>query len=237
RKEGLRHFASRLALDVEGLGDKLIEQLVDKEQVRTAADLFELNRDELIELERMGVKSADNLLAALQSSKSTTFARFIYALGIREVGEATARSLARHFGELDGLRRASVEALEEVDDVGPIVAGNIHAFFQKPENLRAVERLVAAGVHWEAEPGGEGPLPLAGQTWVLTGTLATLTRDAAKARLVALGAKVAGSVSKKTGQVVAGPSAGSKLAKAESLGVPVIDEAGLLEILNEHEQS
>jgi len=171
------------------------------------------------------------------SSKSTTFARFIYALGIREVGEATARSLAQHFGELEGLRQATVEELEEVDDVGPIVASNIHAFFQNPENSRAVERLVAAGVHWEAESRSDGPLPLAGQTWVLTGTLETLTRDAAKARLVALGAKVAGSVSKKTQQVVAGPGAGSKLAKAESLGVPVVDEAGLLEILDEHEQT
>jgi DNA ligase (NAD+) len=237
RKEGLRHFASRLALDIEGLGDKLIEQFVEKDQVRIAADLFSLERDELIELERMGAKSADNLLAALQVSKSTTLARFIYALGIREVGEATAQSLARHFGDIGNLQEASLEVLEEVADVGPIVAGNIRCFFDDDENRQAVERLVAAGVHWESvEPAARAkPLPLAGQTWVLTGTLETLARDIAKARLTALGAKVAGSVSKKTQQVVAGPGAGSKLAKAEELGVPVMDEAALLEVFNEHE--
>ena len=239
RKEGLRHFASRLALDIEGLGDKLIEQLVDSEQVRNAADLFSLERDGLVELERMGAKSADNLLAALNAAKKTTLARFIYALGIREVGEATAQSLAQHFGNMTDLRAASLEALEEVADVGPIVAGNVHAFFLSAENQQAVERLIDAGVHWASVTPArsvDDPLPLAGQTWVLTGTLETLTRDAAKARLVALGAKVAGSVSKKTHQVVAGPGAGSKLTKAEGFGVPVMDEPGLLEVFNEFER-
>ncbi|MFP6837070.1 MAG: NAD-dependent DNA ligase LigA, partial [Pseudomonadales bacterium] len=235
RKEGLRHFASRLALDIEGLGDKLIEQLVETEQVKIAADLFSLDRDRLIALERMGAKSADNLLAALDSSKNTTFARFIYALGIREVGETTARNLAQHFGEIHYLQQASAEQLEAVADVGPIVAGNVHRFFQNPDNHCAVEGLIGAGVHWELASGHHGPLPLAGQTWVLTGTLETLTRDVAKARLVALGAKVAGSVSKKTQQVVAGPGAGSKLAKAVALGVSVMDEAALLEVLDERE--
>ncbi|MCZ6709671.1 MAG: NAD-dependent DNA ligase LigA [Gammaproteobacteria bacterium] len=236
RKEGLRHFASRLALDIEGLGDKLIEQLVETEQVKIAADLFSLDRDRLIALERMGVKSADNLLAALDSSKKTTFARFIYALGIREVGETTARNLAQHFGEIRYLQQASAEQLEAVADVGPIVAGNVHRFFDNADNHRAVAGLIDAGVHWESASRHDGPLPLAGQTWVITGTLETLTRDAAKARLVALGAKVAGSVSKKTQQVVAGPGAGSKLTKAEALGVPVMNEAGLLEVLDEHER-
>jgi len=235
RKEGLCHFASRLALDIEGLGDKLIDQLVDTDLVKTAADLFGLDRDALVGLERMGPKSAENLLAALDTSKKTTFARFIYALGIREVGEATAQNLAQHFGDMRNLQRATAEGLEEVPDVGPIVAGNIHRFFQTAENQRAVKRLVDAGVCWEPLPRRERTLPLAGQTWVLTGTLQTLTRDAAKARLMALGAKVAGAVSKKTRQVVAGPGAGSKLAKAEALGVPVMDEAGLLEVFNEQE--
>jgi DNA ligase (NAD+) len=235
RKEGLRHFASRLALDIEGLGDKLIEQLVDKGQVSTAADLFFLDRDELISLDRMGAKSADNLLAALADSKTTTFARFIYALGIREVGEATAQNLARHFGGILSLQQAGLEELELVADVGPIVAGNIRVFFADPENLEAVTRLTDAGVQWETTHPPVQSLPLAGQTWVLTGTLEAMSRDAAKEQLVTLGAKVAGSVSKKTHQVVAGPGAGSKLAKAQALGVPVMDESGLIEVLANHD--
>jgi len=234
RKEGIRHFASRLGMDIEGLGDKLIEQLVDKGQIRTVADLFSLQREELIELERMGSKSADNLLTALETSKSTTFARFIYALGIREVGEATAQNLALHFGNIDRLQHATIEELLEVADVGPIVARHVHDYFQNADNVAVVERLLAAGVRWEPVAARQGPRPLAGQTWVLTGTLETLTRDEAKARLSALGAKVANSVSKKTSQVVAGPGAGSKLARAEELGVAVMDEAGLLQLLSEH---
>jgi DNA ligase (NAD+) len=234
RKEGIRHFASRLAMDIEGLGDKLVEQLVEEGQVKTAADLFFLDRDELIELDRMGPKSADNLLAALQASKSTTLARFIYALGIREVGEATAQNLAQHFGGVRELREASLAELEEVVDVGPIVAAKVYDFFHIVENLRAVERFVEAGVRWDPLPRRDVSRPLAGQTWVLTGTLEAMSRPAAKAQLTALGAKVASSVSKKTQQVVAGPGAGSKLAKAEELGVPVMDEAGLLEVLREH---
>lgn len=234
RKERLRHFASRLALDIEGLGDKLIEQLVDKEQVTVAADLFRLQQDELIRLERMGAKSAEKLLAAIERSRETTLARFIYALGIREVGEATAQSLASHFGDLEPLRRAEVAELEQVADVGPVVAGNIHRFFADVENARAVDALLEAGVRWPAVTVDAGPQPLVGQTWVLTGTLESLTRDAAKAELVALGAKVSGSVSKKTSQVVAGPGAGSKLDKARELGVPVMNEAEFLDVLQSH---
>ena len=237
RKEGLRHFASRLALDIEGLGDKIIEQLVATNQVTIAADLFSLDREALMELERMGAKSADNLLAAFHTSKKTTLARFIYALGIREVGEATAQNLAKRFGDIPRLRDATLEALEEVADIGPIVADNIHRFFLSSDNRRAVDRLIEAGVHWQRPPRQASPQPLAGQTWVLTGTLETLPRNVAKTRLVALGAKVAGSVSKTTQQVVAGTRAGSKLVKAEKLGVPVMDEAGLLELFSAHEQS
>ncbi|NIP15167.1 MAG: NAD-dependent DNA ligase LigA [Pseudomonadales bacterium] len=234
RKEGLRHFASRLALDIEGLGDKLIEQLVDKDQVRIAADLFRLDKDELIRLERMGAKSAENLLAAIERSRETTLARFVYALGIREVGEATAQSLASHFGDLKPLRQAEVAELEQVPDVGPVVAGNIHGFFADADNARAVDALLAAGVRWQHMTVGGGPQPLLGQTWVLTGTLERMTRDAAKAELVALGAKVSGSVSGKTTQVVAGPGAGSKLEKARNLGVPVMEEAEFLDVLESH---
>ncbi len=234
RKEGLRHFASRLALDIEGLGDKLIEQLVDKDQVRIAADLFSLRKDELIRLERMGAKSAENLLAAIERSRETTLARFIYALGIREVGEATAQSLARHFGDLEPLRRAQVAELEQVPDVGPVVAGNIHSFFANDDGARAVDALLEAGIRWPAVAVETGAQPLLGQTWVLTGTLESMTRDAAKSELVALGAKVSGSVSGKTSRVVAGPGAGSKLEKARDLGVPVMDEAEFLEVLESH---
>jgi DNA ligase (NAD+) len=235
RKEGLKHFASRLAMDIEGLGDKLLEQLVERDLVTDPADLYGLDLETLAQLPRMGQKSSENVLAALDHSRNTTFARFIYALGIREVGEATAANLATHFGDLGALMAADQEALEAVDDVGPIVAGQIVRYFEDPAHREMIERLLAAGIHWQVmEPASAGTGPLDGQTWVLTGTLESLTRDQAKARLMSLGAKVTGSVSKKTDRLVAGPGAGSKLTKAQTLGIPVLDEAGLLALLSEH---
>jgi len=235
RKEGIRHFASRLAMDIEGLGDKLIEQLVEGDLITDPADLYGLDLDTLAALPRMGVKSGEKVLTALEQSKQTTLARFIYALGIREVGEATAAGLASHFGDLEPLMAADQAALETVEDVGPVVARNIVRFFADPAHREMIDRLRAVGVTWEvvAAPKAASQ-PLAGQTWVLTGTLESMTRDEAKAHLTALGAKVAGSVSKKTTQVVAGPGAGSKLDKAEALGVPVMDEAALIAVLEEH---
>ena len=203
--------------------------------MRTPADLYRLEGETLSELPRLGEKSAQNLLDALQASKSTTLSRFIYALGIREVGEATAQSLANHFGGLDALRAATPEVLEVVPDVGPIVAEKIAAYFGNPDNSAVVDELVEAGVAWPAIEAVADSLPLAGQTWVLTGTLERMTRNEAKERLVGLGAKVAGSVSGKTTQVVAGPGAGTKLAKAEELNVPVMDEARLLDVLEDHD--
>lgn len=228
RKEALKHFASRRALDIDGLGEKLIEQLVERDWVTTPADLFRLEAERLAELPRMGQKSSENLVASLEKARATTLARFIYALGIREVGEATAANLARHFGTLEALMEAEVEALEAVEDVGPIVAAHLHTFFRQPHNRETIDDLIACGLRWEEEAVGERPKPLAGQTWVLTGTLASMTRDQGKARLQALGAKVAGSVSKKTAGLVAGEAAGSKLEKAMQLGVPVLDEAAFL---------
>ena len=226
QRERLRHFASRLALDIEGLGDKLVDQLVTEGLVQSPVDLYGLTQEQLAGLERMGEKSADNLLAALEASKETTFARFIYALGIREVGEATAAALAARYRTLARLLEADVESLQDVEDVGPIVAAKIIDFFSTPDNRKlAVDLHEEIGVEWPT-PGAlddEAP-PLVGQTWVLTGTLTAMTRNEAKARLNALGAKVAGSVSKNTSCVVAGPGAGSKLAKAEELGIEVIDE-------------
>ena len=211
RKESIKHFASRRALDIEGLGDKLIEQLVDNGLVDDPSDLFGLAAETLAGLERMGDKSAQNLVAALAKSRDTTLARFLYALGIREVGEATALALASHFGSLDGIRSADEEALQQTPDVGPVVARHVHTFFRQPHNLEVIARLRAAGVHWpEAEPGtaAAAAQPLSGKTFVLTGTLSE-PRDVVKQRLQALGAKVAGSVSKKTDFVVAGEDAGS----------------------------
>ncbi len=236
RKESIRHFASRLALDIEGLGDKLVEQLVDADLIHTAADLFDLTEEQLVSLERMGKKSADNLLEALESSKETTLPRFIYSLGIQEVGESTARNLAMYFRDLEPLRTSTEEELQQVPDIGPIVAEKIHAFFAQPENETVIDKLVAKGIRWEVEPEPENADALAGETWVLTGTLSTLTRDEAKAKLQALGAKVAGSVSKKTTCVVAGDAAGSKLAKAQSLGVNVMDEDEFRELMASHGQ-
>ncbi|MGY2486248.1 NAD-dependent DNA ligase LigA [Cupriavidus sp. CP313] len=234
RKQSLLHFAQRRAMDIEGLGDKLVEQLVDQGIVRTPADLFKLGVAKLAALERMADKSAANLVAAIDTSRETTMNRFIFALGIRHVGEATAKDLAKHFGKLDGLMAADEAALLEVNDVGPVVAQSIAHFFAEPHNVEVIEQLRAAGVHWtESEPVAKAPAPLSGKTFVLTGTLPTMSREDAKELLEAAGAKVAGSVSKKTDYVVAGAEAGSKLDKAEALGVPVLDEAGMLALLAE----
>lgn len=238
RKQAIKHFASRKAFDIEGLGDKLVEMLVDQQLINSIADLFHLEHAAVSGLERMGDKSAQNLLDALEKSKRTTLARFIYALGIREVGEATALNLANHFSELDVLMSASEEQLLEVEDVGPIVASHIVHFFQQSHNQEIISALLDEGVQWPAvEKRAVQEMPLTGQTWVLTGSLENLTRDQAKARLVALGAKVSGSVSAKTHCVVAGASAGSKLAKAEKLGIDVLDEEALLSLLKELETS
>lgn len=232
RKQSLLHFAQRRAMDIEGLGDRLVEQLVDLGIVRTPADLYKLGVAKLAALERMADKSAANLVAAIDKSRATTMNRFIFALGIRHVGEATAKDLARHFGKLDALMAADEAALLEVNDVGPVVAQSIAHFFAEPHNVEVIEQLRAAGVHWpESEPVAKAPAPLSGKTFVLTGTLPTLSREDAKELLEAAGAKVAGSVSKKTDYVVAGAEAGSKLDKAEALGVPVLDEAGMLALL------
>ena len=232
RKQALLHFAGRRAMDIEGLGDKLVDQLVDRGLVRTPADVYGLSLETLAGLERMAEKSAANLLQAVETSKGTTLARFIFALGIRNVGETTAKDLAKHFGSLDKLIAAAEDDLLAVRDVGPIVAQSIIQFFFEPHNLDVVNKLRAAGVHWPESVGMQQSLGiLAGKTLVLTGTLPTLTRDVAKEKIEAAGGKVAGSVSKKTDYVVAGEEAGSKLAKAQELGVTILDEAGLLALL------
>jgi len=232
RKGGLLHFVSRRAMDVEGLGDQLVEQLVDRQVVTTAADLYKLGLTSLAELDRMAEKSAQNVLHALEKSKKTTLMRFIYALGIRHVGESTAKELARHFGNLDAFIDASEAALLEVADVGPVVAQSIRAYFADPLNVELVQQLRAAGIHWpEQETENNRPRPLLGKTFVLTGTLPNLSRDQAQALIEEQGGKVSGSVSKKTHYVVAGAEAGSKLAKAEELGVNILDEAGLHQLL------
>ncbi|WP_219220486.1 NAD-dependent DNA ligase LigA [Variovorax boronicumulans] len=232
RKEAILHFAARRALDIEGLGDKLVEQLVDAQLIRTLPDLYKLGFTTLAGLERMADKSANNLIAALEISKKTTLPRFLFGLGIRHIGESTAKELARHFGKLDAIIDASEEQLLEVDDVGPVVATSLRTFFDQPHNREVVEQLRASGVQWEeGEPAPRALKPLAGKTFVITGTLPTLSRDEAKDKLEAAGAKVAGSVSKKTDYLVAGAEAGSKLEKANLLGVAVIDEGGMLELL------
>jgi DNA ligase (NAD+) len=232
RKQSLLHFAGRRALDIEGLGDKLVDQLVDAGIVHTPADIYKLGLAELAALERMAEKSAANVLAAIERSKDTTLARFIFALGIRHVGEATAKDLASHFGSLGALLAADEAALLQVNDVGPVLAESIARFFAEPHNREGIEQLRAAGVHWpEGPPQVAAPGPLAGMTLVLTGTLPTLSRDAAKALIEAAGGKVAGSVSQKTDYVVAGVEAGSKLAKAEELGIAVLDEDGLQQLI------
>ncbi len=233
RKEAILHFAHRRAVEVEGLGDKLVEQLVDANVIRTLPDLYKLGLTALASLERMADKSANNLLEALEKSKQTTLPRFLFGLGIRHVGEATAKELARHFGKLDAIMDATEEQLLEVSDVGPIVAKSLRTFFDQPHNREVVEQLRACGVTWEeGEPAARAPQPFSGKTFVITGTLPTLSRDEAKERVEAAGGKVAGSVSKKTDYVVAGSEAGSKLVKAQELGVAIIDEAALLLMLD-----
>ena len=234
RKESLRHFASRLAMDIEGLGEKLVDLLVEKGLVKDPSDLYRLTQGDIEALPRMGEKSARNLLQALEGSKQTTFARFIYALGIREVGETTAASLARHYLRLDALREACEASLAEVADVGPVIAARVRQFFADEHNGRVVDGLIEQGVCWET-PTKPTRLPLEGETWVLTGALTGMTRNEAKARLLRLGAKVAGSVSAKTTNVVAGDAAGGKLEQAKELGVPVIDEGAFLDALQKHE--
>jgi DNA ligase (NAD+) len=235
QKAAIRHFASRRAMDIEGLGDKLVEQLVDRGLVENVAGLYRLQRETLLGLERMGAKSVDNLLAALEKSKETTLPRFIFALGIREVGEATALNLARHFGSWEALTAASDEELLAVPDVGPVVADHLRQFFDSPASMAVVAALRDAGVRWpDLAVARTGELPLAGQTWVVTGKLESMGRNEAKSRLQELGAKVAGSVSAKTYCVVAGPGAGSKLARAEELGVEVIEEEAFLALLAGH---
>jgi len=235
RKQAILHFAQRRALDIEGLGDKLVDQLVDGGIVRTLPDLFKLGIANLTALERMGDKSAANLVDGLAKAKTTTLARFLFGLGIRHVGETTAKDLAKHFGALDRILGASEEKLLEVPDVGPIVAQSIHTFFAQPHNREVVEQLRAAGVTWPEHEGSAAanavPLPLAGRTFVLTGTLPTLSREDAKEMIEAAGGKVAGSVSKKTTYVVAGAEAGSKLDKAQELGIEILDEDGLKALL------
>ncbi len=232
RKGVILHFASRRAMDIEGLGDKLVDQLVDKELVHSPADLYALAVDTLAGLERMGQKSAAKLVAALERSKSTTLERFLYALGIREVGEATAQVLARHFGSLEALLEADEEQLQQAPDIGPVAAAHIRAFFQEAHNREIIQRLREAGVHWPAvRVAIAAERPLEGKIFVLTGALAGMTREEAKARLQALGAKVSESVSKKTTYVVAGADPGSKLVKVRELGIAVLDEEGLSELL------
>jgi DNA ligase (NAD+) len=221
-------------VEVEGLGDKLVEQLVDAGTIRTLPDLYRLGLTALASLDRMAEKSAQNIVAALEKSKHTTLPRFLFGLGIRHVGEATAKELAKHFGTLDAIMNASEEALLQVSDVGPVVAQSIRTFFAQPHNGEVVQQLRACGIAWsEGEPASTGPKPLAGKTFVITGTLPTLGRDAAKDIIEAAGGKVSGSVSKKTSYVVAGAEAGSKLEKAQELGVEVIDETVLLELIND----
>jgi DNA ligase (NAD+) len=233
RKQAILHFASRRAMDIEGLGDKLVDQLVDSGLIRTLPELYKLGVAKLCALERMAEKSAQNLVAGLEKSKHTTLGRFLFALGIRHVGETTAKDLARHFGQLDRILDASEAQLLEVKDVGPVVAQSIHTFFAQPHNREVVEQLRACGITWEETDGTADttPKPLAGKTFVLTGTLPTLSRDEAKDLIEAAGGKVSGSVSKKTHYVVAGAEAGSKLDKAQELGVAILDEPGLKALL------
>ena len=238
RKESLRHFASRRALNIEGLGSQLIEQLVDQGLVRTPGDLFRLTLPALLDLERMGERSATKLLAAIEKAKATTLERFLYALGIPEVGEATSKALARHFVRLDALVDASEDQLTEVADVGPVMAQHISAFLAQSHNRNVIQDLRQLGVHWDevARPPDHAELPLAGKTFVLTGTLASMTREEATGRIEALGGKVTSSVTAKTSYLVAGEKPGSKLAKAEKLGVEVVDEGVFRDVTRSREQ-
>jgi len=233
RKQAIKHFASRKALDIEGLGDKLVEQMVELDMIKSIGDLYHLQLSQLSALDRMAEKSAQNLLVSLETSKSTTLARFIFALGIREVGETTAESLANHFRGLDALIDADIDTLQQVEDVGPVVAENVVQFFSQDQNLDIVRGLVEQGIHWPdiAAPQATSELPLAGKTFVITGTLEDLSRDQAAALLKARGAKVSSSVSAKTSAVIAGEKPGSKVSKAESLGVEVMDQAQFEELI------
>jgi DNA ligase (NAD+) len=235
RAESLKHFVSRRALDIDGFGGKLVEQLVAIDRVKTPADLYSLTQEELVSLDRMGEKSAENLLKAVAESKATTLPRFLYALGIRDVGEATAASLAAYYGNLRAIMEADTESLQEVPDVGPVVASRIRAFFTEKHNLDVIDRLIAAGIHWtEGKPAKratEGAL--FGKTFVLTGTLSAMTRNEAKDRIQAAGGKVTGSVSGKTDFVVAGDNAGSKLTKAQNLEITVLNEVELEKMLTD----
>ena len=232
-KEAIKHFASRKAMDIDGLGDKLVELLVDRGLIYSPADLYELSVGKISDLERMGEKSAQNLIDSIAASRQTTLAKFLFALGIREVGEATAQTLARNFGSLEAIINADQEALLEVDDIGPVVAYYIRDFFRNPDNLAIINALRESGVSWDdINISAEDSQPLKGQTWVLTGGMEIISRAEAKDRLQDLGAKVAGSVSAKTTQVVAGPGAGSKLTKAQSLDIPVLDEEQFLAFLD-----
>ena len=233
RIRSILHFASRRAMDIEGLGEKLVLQLVEHDLVHSIADLYALDRETLVGLERMGEKSADNVLEELERSKRPPLDRLLYALGIREVGEVTAASLARYFGSLDAVAGASEEALTEVPDVGPIVAGHVYAFFREAHNLEVLQQLERAGLRWQPLEAAGDDQPLDGQTWVLTGALG-MPRARAKSLLEGLGARVTGSVSKNTDIVLAGEDAGSKLRKAESLGIEVIDEDAFRALLESH---
>lgn len=233
RREAIKHFAARKAMDIDGLGDKLIEQLVEREWVNSPADLYRLSVRELAHLPRMGQKSAEKISSAIAASKTTTLPRFLYALGIREVGEATAANLATHFASLEALSNADIDALEAVSDVGTVVASHIYQFFREPHNQEVINELLELGIHWPAvEKLAQSEATLAGNTYVLTGTLSQMTRDEAKHALQARGAKVSGSVSAKTTAVIAGDNAGSKLTKAEQLGVTILSEADLIDLLN-----
>jgi DNA ligase (NAD+) len=235
RKNSIKHFNSRRAMDVDGMGDKLVDQLVDKELIHDAADMYSLHRAQLAGLERMADKSAQNILDALEKSKSTTLVRFIYALGIRDVGEATAQALANHFGNLDSLMKADEDSLQQIQDVGPVVADSIVKFFHQPHNREVIDKLIAAGVHWpKVERKQKQELPLQGKTFVITGTL-SIKRNELKDRLQSLGAKVTGSVSKSTDYVIAGADPGSKFEKAEQLGVPILDELAITKMLEKVE--
>jgi len=221
-------------MDIDGLGEKLIDQLVDNELLLDPADLYELSEETLSGLERMARKSAANVVAAIAESKATSLGRFVYALGIRNVGEQTARDLAVYFGDLAPLMQAGEEQLQDIPEIGPVVAASVFHFFREPHNLAVIERLLANGVHWVKQPPSPmANAPLAGKTFVLTGALPSLTRDEAKARIESCGGKVTGSVSKKTDYLVAGESPGSKLDKATNLGVTIIDELALLELLDD----
>jgi DNA ligase (NAD+) len=234
RKEAIKHFASRKAMDIDGLGDKLVEQMVDLELIHNAADLFNLKMDQIAALDRMAEKSAQNLIDAFETSKQTTLPRFLFALGIREVGEATAQALATHFADLDSIIKAKQDALEEVEDVGPIVAFNINHFFSQPDNIAVIEQLRSAGVNWpDIEKPDESELTLQGKTFVITGTLEDYSRQQAAERLKAKGAKVSSSVSSKTTAVVAGEKPGSKVEKAEKLGVEILDETQFKQLIGE----